>query len=171
MTNWIENDELFKRELATGNKWANHVADSLNSFDVPCHATEMVFRDDISQIPEFSQNDKDVILHGMSGFIEVKSRNLSFSSDPSSYPYETAFVDTADGWSKKAEKPTAVVLISQRTSEMLVVPVTSESCWGQESKYDRVRGIFDTWLIVHKTHLRPFSELVEHLRQHQSLTT
>jgi hypothetical protein len=168
MTMWIENDELFKRELATGDKWANHVADVLNSMEIPCHATEMVFRDNISQIPEFSENDKDVVLHNPAGFIEVKSRNLSFGADPASYPYDTAFVDTADGWAKKKEQPIAVVLVSQRTSEMLVIPATTEPQWGQESKYDRVRGIFETWLTVHKSHLRPFPELVSHLRSYQS---
>jgi hypothetical protein len=169
MTFWIENDELFKRELAVGSKWANFVADALNSSGVPCHATEMVFRDNISQIADFSENDKDVVLENPLGFVEVKSRNLSFCSTNESYPYDTAFVDTADGWAKKAEKPLAVVLVSQRTSEMLVIPSTSESSWGQESKYDRVRGIFETWLTVHKSQLRPFSELVSHFKSFQSV--
>jgi len=167
MTSWIENDTLFKKELETGNHWSNHVASVLNENQIPCYATKMVFRDSIEEISDFSKNDKDIVLTNPTGHIEVKSRNLKFDVTPESYPYETAFVDTLDGWNKKAEKPLAVVLVSQRTSELLVIPTTSEPYWGQETKYDNVRGIYDTWLTVHKTHLRPLSDLLDHLRRFQ----
>ena len=133
MTSWIENDTLFKKELETGNHWSNHVASVLNENRIPCYATKMVFRDSIEEISDFSKNDKDIVLTNPTGHIEVKSRNLKFESNPESYPYETAFVDTLDGWNKKAEKPLAVVLVSQRTSELLVIPTTSEPYWGQET--------------------------------------
>lgn len=167
MTTWIENDALFKQELETGNRWANHVANVLNDNGVPCYATKMVFRDSISEIEDFSKFDKDVVLTNPSGHVEVKSRNLSFGSTFDSYPYETAFVDTLDGWNKKEEKPLAVLLVSQKTSEILVIPTTSETSWGQETKYDRVRNIWETWITVHKTHLRPLSDFITHLRQYQ----
>jgi hypothetical protein len=81
-----------------------------------------------------------------------------------SYPYDSAFVDTLDGWNKKKEKPLAVVLVSQKTSSMLVVPVSTSANWGSESKYDRVRGIFETWLTVGREYLKPMEELVSWLK-------
>ena len=167
MTVWIENDTLFLRELAVGSKWANYVAERLNSVGVPCEATEMVFRNSISDIQSFSENDKDILLHRTPGYIDVKSRNLSFTSDPSSYPYSTAFVDTVNGWYQKKEKPVAVVLVSQKTSEMLVIPTTSEPYWNQELRHDYVRDIDDIFLTVSKEYLRSFDELAAHLKTHE----
>lgn len=167
MTSWIQNDELFFAELAKGNKWANFVAEYLNSQGVECYTPEGKVRDNISEIPEFSANEKDIVLSNMSGHLEVKSRNLSFGATMEDYPYDTAFVDTLDGWNKKAEKPLAVILVSQRTSEMLVIPVSTEPYWGSESKYDRVRNIYETWITVHKTHLRPITDLVTWLKNRE----
>lgn len=164
MTSWIQNDELFFKELATGNKWAQFVASHLNSVGVPCYTPEGKVRSHISEISSFSENEKDIVFTDMSGHLEVKSRNLSFGDSVESYPYDSAFVDTLDGWNKKKEKPLAVVLVSQKTSSMLVVPVSSSGSWGSESKYDRVRGIFETWITVNREYLKPMSELVSWLK-------
>jgi hypothetical protein len=165
---WIQNDELFIKELTTGNKWANYVAEHLNDSEIDCYSPKMVIRNSIDQISEFSENDKDIIFNRMSGNLEVKSRNLNFSSDPSSYPYGTAFVDTVNGWNSKKEKPLAVILVSQKTSEMLVAPVSTENLWSTTSLYDNVRGIHDTWIIIEKNLLRPMEELISWLKTRQS---
>lgn len=164
MTSWIQNDELFFKELATGNKWAKFVANHLNSVGVSCYTPEGKVRTSIAEIASFSENEKDIVFTDMSGHLEVKSRNLSFGDSMESYPYETAFVDTLDGWKKKKETPLAVVLVSQKTSSMLVIPVSTEPHWGSESKYDRVRGIFETWLTVKKEYLKPMNELIDWLK-------
>lgn len=161
---WIKNDELFFSELAKGNKWATYVADHINAAGVESYTPEGKVRKDVSEILEFSLNEKDILFKSMDGHLEVKSRGLTFGKTFEDYPYETAFVDTLDGWNKKVEKPLAVVLVSQKTSEMLVVPVSTEQHWGTTSSYDRVRGIHETWLVVHKTHLRPIGDLISWLK-------
>lgn len=166
---WIQNDELFFKELATGNKWANHVADFLNNNEIKCHSPKMEIRADISDIARFSLNDKDILFEQMSGHLEVKSRNLRFNSDVETYPYDTAFVDTLNGWNQKAEKPLAVVLVSQKTGEMLVCPVSTEQYWGQVTKYDSVRGIWETWLTIEKKYLQPVTNLLQWLKERQAL--
>ena len=162
---WIQNDKLFFSELEKGNKWARYVADYLNSQEISCYTPESKVRSDISEIPEFSSHEKDIVLNSGIGHLEVKSRNLNFNSGVEGYPYQTAFVDTLDGWAKKAEKPLAVILVSQRTSQMLVVPVSTEPYWKSESKYDTVRQIHETWITVDKTYLKPMTELVEWLKK------
>ena len=165
---WINNEELFRKELATGSKWARYVAEQLNTLGINCYSPEMVVREDISQIEAFSKDDKDILFNLMDGNLEVKSRNLRFESDSSSYPYQTAFVDTVSGWEAKTEKPLAVVLVSQKTSQMLVAPVSTEHLWSTTSLYDNVRGIHDTWWTIDKTLLRPIDELVEWLLVRQN---
>jgi hypothetical protein len=164
MTSWINNHELFLKELATGNKWAAHVAEHLNSVGISCYTPESKIRKNISEISSFSENEKDIVFTEMSGHLEVKSRALAFNKLVQSYPYDTAFVDTVSGWEKKLEKPLAVILVSQKTSSMLYIPVNTSHLWSSERKYDRVRGITDTWLTVDKKHLLPMSELVSFLK-------
>lgn len=162
---WIQNDKLFFAELEKGNYWANYVANYLNSQEVECYTPESKVRGSISEIEEFSINEKDIMFTSASGHLEVKSRNLSFGAEVESYPYKTAFVDTLGGWNKKAEKPLAVILVSQRTKEMLVVPVSTEPYWGTESKYDTVRQIHETWITVDKSYLKPIGDLIEWLKR------
>jgi hypothetical protein len=169
MKSWIQNDELFFAELAKGNKWAQFVSDFMSSNEIPAYTPKGRIRENISEIEEFSVNEKDIMFENMDGHLEVKSRNLSFGRTMEDYPYETAFVDTLDGWNRKAEKPLAVILVSQKTSEMLVIPVSTKDSWGTESKYDTVRGIHETWITVHKTHLRPVEELISWLKTRQLL--
>ena len=103
----------------------------------------------------------------MSGNIEVKSRRLNFSEKPSSYPKSTAFVDTEFGWKLKDPLPLAVVLVSQETGSLLVIPISSMPTWTTTRRFDNVRKIEDTFLLVNKKHLKPWSEFVDWLNVRQ----
>ena len=157
---WGENDALFRSEATEGHKWATFVADQLSTSGVPSTATPLEFAADVADRDRFV-NEQDVTFVHQSGFIEVKSRRLTFSGDPKSYPYRTAFVDTVTGWDKKQPKPLAVVLVSQVTSALLVIPVSTSPKWKAVSSFDRVRQINERWYTVESSLLRPFSSFVE----------
>lgn len=166
MTAWHENDDLFLGELTVGHGWAEKVANALKEEQIKCHIKPVDFRKNYRDRKRF-ENEQDIIFDTMPGCIEVKSRRLAFGSDPSSYPYKTAFVDTRNGWVKKKPKPVAVVLVSQQTGNMLVIPVSTSGRWGTQISFDRVRSIEESWFVVDKRLLRTFGSLTDWLIDRQ----
>jgi len=113
-------------------------------------------------------SERDIIVPTPEGdfLIESKSRNLEFGSDPLSFPYSMPFVDTRSGWDQKEEKPRAVVFVSPKTREMLVVSVEhTRASWTTEERFDHVRKIKDTFYVVPKEKLVSFDTLVKFLRR------
>jgi hypothetical protein len=161
-----ESATVFRSEATIGQQWSQKVANELNNCGVDCYATPLEFATSIEDRARF-ENEQDVIFTSQTGCIEVKSRRLKFTNDPTSYPYLTAFVDTVQGWDKKSPKPLAVVLVSQITSAKLVIPVSTQSQWGRVNAYDRVRHFRENWYTVNKTALTPFPQLVEWLLDRQ----
>jgi hypothetical protein len=167
MSDWFDNDELFRKELEEGHRWASLVVDRLNEQGVPALLTPLAWRKSIHDRSEFV-DETDIVVQTSAGPlpIESKSRNLHFTEDPTTYPYPTAFVDTVSGWDKKTTKPFAVVLTSQKTQQMLVVPSRSPSLWWlTTTAYDRTRRIQDVWYEVPCYSLLPFQTLVDALRK------
>lgn len=158
--------ELFVRELKIGHKWTEYVAEILNSEGIKCEATPMSIRKTEKERLSFA-TEKDVVLQNMPGNIEVKSRRLNFNEQPNSYPKSTAFVDTEFGWKLKDPLPLAVVLVSQETGSLLVIPISSMPTWTTTRRFDNVRKIEDTFLLVNKKHLKPWSEFVDWLNVRQ----
>lgn len=168
MTDWFDNDALFRRELEAGHRWASMVVTRLKEEGVPAELTPLQWREDIKDRHDFAA-ETDITVPTPSGVIQIesKSRNLRFTDEPSSYPYSTAFVDTVSGWNKKPEKPFAVVLTSQKTSQMLVIPSrqSPRDSWMVKDAYDRVRNIPDQWYEVPRNTLRTFQALVDEIRR------
>jgi len=164
---WFENEALFFEQLEIGHSWSQYVAKILNQHDVPCHATQMEKRKNIYDRHRF-QNEQDVVLHKVNGWLEVKANTHEFDWDPSSFPYSRPFVDTQAGWRRKNPKPLAVCLVSQQTGAIIVIPASTESSWRPVVKYDHVRKIEDTFLTVHRDQIRPFSDLVHYLKTRQA---
>lgn len=161
-------DEVFRREAVIGHSWAEKVAAALNNRGIKCHATPLEFAKDASDRARFA-NEQDVVLDLLPGCIEVKSRKtVTFTGDPESYPYPTAFVDTVHGWEKKDPVPHAVVLVSRANGHFLVIGAGSKPHWTQETHYDWQRQITDTFYMVKKQYLRPFDHLIQHLVQWQN---
>ncbi len=162
-TDWFENDALFRKELVEGHKWAAMVADRLNDAGIPAELTPMAWRQSIDDRYEFA-DEVDIVVETRAGTlaIESKSRNLHFTEDPSSFPYSTALVDTVYSWDRKITKRFAVVIVSQQTEQMLVVPPNSSRAeWTVKEGYDRVRNIPDRWYEVPTRFLVPFQQLVD----------
>ena len=166
MKNLGYSQELFVSELKIGHKWAEYVAEILNSANIKCEATPMKIAKTEKERLSFA-TEKDVVFQNMPGHIEVKSRRLNFNEHPNSYPKTTAFVDTEFGWKLKNPLPLAVVLVSQETGSLIVIPVSSMSTWTTTRRFDNIRKIEDTFLLVHKKHLKPWSEFIDWLNVRQ----
>lgn len=134
---WHKNDELFKKELEKGHFWQTCVATFLKEEGLEVEAPGLEIRDQIQDAFKFI-NTKDLIAAGE--IIEVKSRNLSFTSGHD-YPYKTIFIDTVSGWEAKKPKPFAYVMVSQITGCMIWTPGNSKKGWTVTRNRDRVRRI------------------------------
>ena len=165
LSDWFENDDLFREQLAVGHQWARRVADRMVTAGIPASLTPTEWRNDIHDRKRF-ENEADIIVDLPAGpiVIESKSRKLRFTG-PHDYPYGTAFVDTVEGWNKKDPRPVAVVLTSQVTGESVVVPVrTSQEHWTFRKVHDRVRNIDVVSYECPKRLLLPFERLTEWLK-------
>ena len=158
--------DLFVSEATIGQTYAEKVAERLRAAHIVCRATELTFATTDEQIKEY-ENEQDIVFEHMDGCLEVKSRRLKFTDNPSSFPYADAFVDTCSGWDKKSPKPFGVVMVSQFTDKMLVVPRSSEGNWVKKSSFDRVRQINDVWYYACKSDMKTFDELCEFLFRRQ----
>ena len=158
--------ELFVSEATIGQTYAEKVAARLRAADIDCYATELTFASTDEEIDTYA-NEQDLVFDDMDGCLEVKSRRLKFTDDPSSFPYPDAFVDTCSGWDKKDPKPFGVVMVSQFTDKMLVVPKSSENNWTKKASFDKVRQIKDVWYYANKSDLKTLDELIEFLLRRQ----
>lgn len=164
-TPWIENLELFSEQLAVGHRYAMRVGAALLHSGHAVTVAPSTLRASTDDIDGY-RDDIDVLITNPNGeqfIVESKSRGIEFGESPESYPYETAFVDTVAGWDRKTRKPGAVVLTSQKTGAMLVIPGRSQPTWTQGTTRDRVRDITDTWYLAPRGELRTMEELVGYL--------
>jgi hypothetical protein len=165
---WGYDENLFRREAEIGQTYSEEVAKYLNYHKIKCHATDLEFAKDVADRERFKTGEQDIIFDNMPGCLEVKSRRLAFSATSDSYPYDTAFVDTVSGWEAKDQTPLAVVLISQLTRNMLVIPPSTKKYWTEKRSFDRIRRINETWYQCPKNHLKSMDLLVEFLQYRQA---
>jgi len=146
MKQWLDNDELFKSELEQGQAWERWLSRMLTYYGVYNFCPPQRFRKtDKSDIGEFA-NQKDIIFgRYVSRWIEVKSRNVTFTT-AEDFPYDTLFVCTAADWAVKKPKPSAIAIISRPTKSVVFIPGGTRPEWKAERKFDRIRKINDTFL-------------------------
>lgn len=159
---WSENDELFKAELREGHVWAERVGDAFYATGCVVMVTTLQVRDTIGDASRWA-SEVDMTVDGFP--VEVKSRRLTFGTDPATYPYASAIVDTVDGWEAKKHSPLAVVLVSQVTSAMLVVPTKTRPLWCRRTVWDHVREIHCTNYECPRDRLVRFDTLTDWLRE------
>jgi hypothetical protein len=164
---WFSNDDLFIEQLRKGHLETQRVARALEAEGLKVEITPFQVRKDIEDRHDFADEHDLLVGEAQPCRIDVKSRDLTFSG-PDDYPYETALVDTVYGWTRKIHKPLALVLVSQGTGGMAVVRPSGENAWASRRRYDKVRGIYDTFLEVDRDALATFDELVEWLRARES---
>lgn len=157
-------DELFHRELEIGRAHEVIVGNALRANKIKCtFETEVEYIEDFDERQKKYAGSPDIVLAN-GDVIEVKSRNLDFDDDPDSFPYPTVFVETISSWKGHNPTPLAVVNISQITGDMLVIMGYDEPNWTVEKKFDRVRGIWDTWYMADKEQLETFEFLVGYIK-------
>ena len=157
-------DDIFFRELEVGRAHEVIVGEALRKHKIKCtFDTKVEYDSDFEERQKKYAGSPDIVLAN-GDVIEVKSRNLDFDDDPDSFPYPTVFVETVSSWKGHDPTPIAVVNISQITGEMLVIMGHDEPNWTVEKKFDRVRGIYDTWYMADKEQLETFEFLVGHIK-------
>jgi len=149
--------------MEAGHKFNEIVAMRLKEFGIMAEVPEFSFAKSQAEIRDYTLNDKDVIVGDR--VIEVKSRNLAFTDDPSTFPYDDLIVDTVSGYEAKEPKPIAYVMVSQKTGGMFIIPTAFSNAWRVERKYDRDRKHEDDFYLTSKGLGRPFSQLVSKLKE------
>jgi len=140
-------DDNFRRRLVASLPSLELVAEGLARAGVSAEVSEYRFRENVQEIAGYTEGEKDLVLRKSRFCVEVKSRDLSWTT-PGDYPYGTAFVDTVAGFERKRKKPIAYVLVSNRTGAMACVPEFTCTGWTQERRRDRERGILDNFYMV-----------------------
>jgi hypothetical protein len=174
-TKWHNNDRLFHQELTTGQRWSTRVGERLRE-EIPAECgytvtvTPMEWRESLADVARF-RSEKDIVIARSGGaecVVEVKSRDLHFTDDPTSYPdhFPTAIIDTVDGWESKVHRDqvVAVVLVSQKAGGMLVVPVArTRRRWVTARRWDDKRKHSALNYEVSRRRLACMSDLVAYL--------
>jgi hypothetical protein len=153
-----EREAYFLEQLAIGDKWAEYVATKITEAGKYAHATPTQVAQTPEQIAAFTALEKDIMLD-KNRTLEVKSRGFTFTS-VEDYPYQTAFVDTVEGWVAKQVKAVAVAVVSQRTGGVVIVPVSTEAEWSVRRVFDSKRGFSVNVLECPKRLLRSFEEFL-----------
>jgi hypothetical protein len=153
-----EGSAYFLQQLKIGDRWAEFVAEQIQEVGKYAYATPTKIAESEDDIKDFTENEKDILL-SRDRTLEVKSRSFHFTS-VDDYPYETAFVDTVEGWAVKAVKPVAVAVVSQVTGGIVMVPMSSAAVWSQKTVYDSKRGFEVTVLECPRSALKSFEEFL-----------
>ena len=153
----------YKAAMTKGHKFNEIVSLRLKDNGIDSIVPDLEFAQSKEQIKDFTANEKDILVGDE--VLEVKSRNLYFTDDPSSFPYDDLIIDTVSGFEGKAKKPLAYVMVSQKTGGMFVVPSYTSESWRVEVKYDRDRQHEDRFYLASTSNGRPFNSLVKHLKE------
>ena len=158
---WFENDDLFFKECREGQRWQEFVGRYLNAKGVQVHVEELSFRDN-PNVSHYSDheasrwslarekmkiarkeyvNTKDILVLP-SAILEVKSRNLSFTS-PKDFPFNTVIIDTVSGYEQKNPKPRLYISVSRNTGCIIATSGVSSDKWSKRKIYDKVRNIWE----------------------------
>jgi hypothetical protein len=159
---WKDNDTLFFKELREGYEWQKIAGIYFHENGLEVQMPKLTFRGSFEKAGDYIDS-KDLLVNGH--YIEIKSRRESFTS-AKDFPYSTIFVDTVAGYDAKINKPLAYVMISRETKAMLCLPSYNKpDYWTQETRFDRVRKINETFYMAPKNKLQPLDNLVEQIKR------
>ena len=153
-----ERRAYFLEQLRIGDKWADYVADMIMKAGKSAYATPTKVAASEAEVEQFTRYEKDIILANDRS-LEVKSRSFAFNG-VESYPYETVFVDTVEGWAEKVVKPVAVAVVSQVTGGIVMVPMSTVGVWSEKRVFDSKRGFEVNVLECPRSALKSFEEFL-----------
>ncbi len=156
---WIENEELFKKELLEGFKWQIHVAKHLDSLGFDVDVPQLRVRQNTSEIPAFA-DEPDIIWEDK--IFEVKSRKIRFRT-PNEFPFKSIFVDTVKGWEDKKHKPDGYICVSTLTGAMICLSGKTQWRWNKLRKHDMTRDIDDWFYEADKSLWVPIEKMIEEM--------
>ena len=157
----------YKASFFLGGKYAEMVAQRLQSDGIDCYAPPIKFARNNEERDYMTKYETDIVLTKLQDCLEVKSSSRFFTDDLKSYPYETLFVDTVSGFDAKVFKPLAYVFVSQKGNGVLCLSPKTKQSWKVVEAYDSVRNITDNFYSVSREMLQPYSLLVDSIRKLQ----
>jgi hypothetical protein len=169
--NWLDNHELFYKELQTGLKFQSILAKKLKEEGIPIFFESIGLElnpDDCSEEQysewlstrkdvkasrkKYGAQDKDILIGESKIPCECKSRDIFFSG-VDSFPYPDIFIDTVSGYEKKQAKPAYTFCISQKSEAIIYT-----SKWLKKFIYDKKRGIKELNYSAPKVLWKDFSQ-------------
>jgi hypothetical protein len=149
--------------MTEGHSYNEMVADRLRGANIGCTVPDLELVSSAEEIKRMTENEKDIILdNGL--ILEVKSRNLGFSEDPTVFWQKDIYVDTVSGYEAKKVKPYAYVMVSQKSGNMLVVHSNTKDKWFKKTVTDPYRKVTDVFYKIEKAHLTTWASLIEDLQ-------
>ena len=149
--------------MTEGHSYNEIVAQRLRSEGIGCTVPELELVTKDEDIRRLTRTEKDIILDNCL-ILEVKSRNLGFSEDPSLFWQKDIYVDTVSGYEAKEIKPYAYVMVSQKSGNMLVVHSNTKDKWFKKTVTDPYRKVTDVFYKIEKQHLTTWSCLIDDLK-------
>jgi hypothetical protein len=162
----LESDKIFIDELEKGFSYQKIVNEFFISKGFKTKLDPLKIREERSVINKFTDTgDLKIILPKRTIIVEVKSRDVLFT-DVHDFPYDTIFVDRVNTWKRKNKnKPHAIIIISQITKNMFVIPVSGEADWINKTVYDNKRDYTREYYLVNRENLKPMDEFITWLNK------
>ena len=155
----------YHKAMTEGHSFNELVAERLRSEGIGCTVPELELVSSRAEIQRMTESEKDIILdNGL--ILEVKSRNLGFSEDPSLFWQKDIYVDTVSGYEAKLVKPYAYVMVSQKSGNMIVVHGKTKDKWFKKTVTDPYRKVTDSFYKIEKAHITSWSSLIMDIKEH-----
>lgn len=171
----LEKDSIFKKQLDLGYKFQKYVRDKFIEAGFRACVPKKKVRPDRSRIDEFSDEfDVLVFVKNLKNAIifETKYLRRDFTCIED-FPFTRPFCDRVGTWERKSKKnkPHGIIIGSQFTNAMFLIPVSSEIHWTiKRNVEDKSRSTPEEKYIhdyyeVEKKYCRSWEWLIERLRE------
>lgn len=154
--------KVYEERFFSGQKFVRIVANLLK-------AEGFTVRTPLQRVKSLRKANKDSgDIHIMVGettrfIVEVKSRRIVFSSI-GDYPFKEVFIDNCSQWNNKKFRVAAIVIISQITEAMFVVPMSSKKYWFTSEITDEEKQVRVWKYLVDKQFCISFESMAQKLK-------